>query len=192
MSATATVTQPASALTSLETVPVTAQPLAVVPEQPAAPKESRLDKAWQGFLASPHGRAMRMWGNGIGAAAGVGLPLVLTATAGYYVGDHNLWGASQWFGLGLGAIAGGIAIPAQVADNDALIPTFERAKNAHPKLASFLNVMAYMTVPATIAGLTASHYTNGAWGVTAAVIVGAIGAALGATAHNERLKDHPV
>jgi hypothetical protein len=162
-----------------------------VPEQPAPPQDSRLDKAWQGFMASPHGRAMRMWGKGIGAAAGVGAPVLLTATAGYYVGDYNLWGASQWFGLGLGAAAGCIAIGAQVADSSALIPTYERAGHAHPKWASFLNVMAYMTIPATLGGFAVSHLANGGWGVAAAVVCGGIFAALGATAHDERLKDHP-
>lgn len=187
MTGTATDTRPIADFQVREVAPLANQQLATVAKAPPPPKESRVYLAWKRFAASPHGRAIYKCTRGIPVVA----PIVITGAAGYMVGDYHAFKASAWFGLALGAAAGVFGAFAQTNGKKALIATYERAKASMPRLASFLNVTIYMTLPATVAGMAASHYLGGGWGVAAAVAGGLAGACLGNTAHEERLKDHP-
>ncbi len=138
-------------------------------------------------MASPHGRAIRSWTEGIGVVA----PIALTAGAGYAIGSIDPQGASATWGAILGALGGFLSVPFQTASSKSLVPTYKRAGHESPYWATFLNVTGYMTLPATVIGTGVAVGGGGGWGVTAAVVAGVVGSLLGLHAQSYRLKDHP-
>ncbi len=164
-----------------------AQPIAVVPAEPQKP--SKLAEGWKSFSEGPFARTADQWFGGIAKGIPLVAPIVLTAGAGYALGGINAYEASANFGLGLGAIAGGISIPFQL-DSSGLIETHRNAGSKFPRLAAFRDVTLYMTAPAAAFGTSVALAANGGWGVAAAVVTGVICSIFGMQVNEARAEDN--
>ncbi len=160
-----------------------------VADTPQPAKPSKAAEAWERLKNSPHGRTIRALGARTGGFLAAATPPVVLAGVGYAIGSYHPFELSAGFGVTIGAIAGCVLNTTQFGVNDELVPTFKRLGHKYPYFASCLNATLTTGVPAAVAGMSASHYFNGGWGVTAAVVAGILGTVYGGMVQAERVKD---